>query len=96
MKQYVIIAQDGHDPEALDRRMQQRPAHLAGARKLKEEGAFITGGALLDDNGTMRGSVMILQFESEEGLKKWMSEEPYIQNSVWKDIQVKPFRVAEV
>lgn len=96
MKQYVIIAQDGHDPEALDRRMQQRPAHLAGARKLKEEGAFITGGALLDDNGTMRGSVMILQFESEEGLKKWMSEEPYIQNGVWKDIQVKPFRVAEV
>ena len=96
MKQYVIIAQDGRDPEALDRRMQQRPAHLAGARKLKDEGAFITGGALLDDNGTMRGSVMILQFESEDGLKKWMSEEPYIQNRVWKDIQVKPFRVAEV
>ena len=96
MKQYVIIAQDGKDEAAIDRRMQQRPAHLTGARKLKEQGAFITGGAILDDNGTMRGSVMIVQFESEEGLKKWMSEEPYIQNGVWTDIQVKPVRVADV
>jgi uncharacterized protein YciI len=39
---------------------------------------------------------MILQFDSEEGLKKWMAEEPYIQNGVWKDLQIKPFRVAEV
>ena len=96
MQQYVIIAQDGRDAEAIDRRWQNRPAHLEGARKLKDQGAFITGGAILDDNGTMRGSVMILQFESEEGLKKWMAEEPYIQNGVWKEIQVKPFRVAEV
>jgi uncharacterized protein YciI len=96
MKQYVIIAQDGKDEGAVDRRMQERPAHLAGARKLKEQGSFITGGAILDDNGTMRGSVMIVQFESEEGLKQWMSEEPYILNGVWTDIQVKPFRVADV
>jgi uncharacterized protein YciI len=96
MKQYVIIAQDGKDEGAVDRRMQERPSHLAGARKLKEQGSFITGGAILDDNGTMRGSVMIVQFESDEGLKQWMSEEPYIQNGVWTDIQVKPFRVADV
>ena len=96
MKQYVIIAQDGKDEGAVDRRMQERPAHLSCARKLKEQGSFITGGAILDDNGTMRGSVMIVQFESEEGLKQWMSEEPYIQNGVWTDIQVKPFRVADV
>ena len=96
MKQYVIIAQDGRDAAAPGRRMENRPAHLSGARKLKEMGSFITGGAILDDDGTMRGSVMIVQFETEDGLKTWMSEEPYIVNGVWTDIQVKPFRVAEV
>ena len=96
MKQYVIIAQDGKDADAVERRLQHRPAHLDGARKLKMEGAFVTGGAMLDDQGFMRGSVMIVQFETEDGLKKWMSEEPYIQNGVWTDIQIKPFRVADV
>jgi uncharacterized protein YciI len=37
MQQYVIIAQDGTDEDALERRMQARPFHLAGAKKLKEQ-----------------------------------------------------------
>ena len=38
MKQYVIIAHDGRDEEALQRRMTTRPRHPEGARKLKTEG----------------------------------------------------------
>jgi uncharacterized protein YciI len=39
---------------------------------------------------------MILQFESEEEFKEWYANEPYITEGVWKSIEVKPFRVAEV
>lgn len=96
MKQYVIIAHDGRDEAAPNRRMAARPSHLDGARKLKSEGRYVTGGAILDDNGNMKGSVMILRFETEEDFREWYANEPYITEGVWKSIEVKPFRVAEV
>ena len=96
MKQYLIIAQDGKDDEALDRRKKVRPLHLAGAKKLKENGNFVIGGAMLDDDGNMRGSIMIVQFETKDDFQKWYDNEPYITGRVWKEIEVKPFRVADV
>ena len=96
MKQYLIIAHDGKDENALERRKNVRPNHLAGARKLKENNNFVIGGAMLDDDGNMRGSIMIVQFETSEDFQKWYDNEPYITGKVWKEIEVKPFRVAEV
>lgn len=96
MKQYVIIAHDGKDAEALDRRAGARPAHLAGAKALKAKNQFVTGGAILDEAGNMRGSVMIVQFETEADFQEWFAQEPYINQGVWKSIEVKPFRVADV
>ena len=96
MKQYVIIARDGKDEKALDRRMETRPVHLAGARQLKTDNHFVLGGAMLNGAGQMEGSVMIVQFETEEQFQTWYNNEPYITAGVWKTIEVKPFRVAEV
>jgi uncharacterized protein YciI len=96
VKQYLIIANDGKDDGALDRRKEVRPLHLAGAKKLKETSNFVIGGAMLDDDGNMRGSIMIVQFETKDDFQKWYDNEPYITQGVWKTIEVKPFRVAEV
>lgn len=96
MNQYVVIARDGSDSIAPDRRMEARPAHLAGARELKENNHFILGGAMLDKNGNMAGSVMIVQFENEEKLKEWYDNEPYITQNVWQSVEIRPFRVADV
>jgi uncharacterized protein len=96
MQQYVIIAQDGTDEDALERRTQVRPFHLAGAKKLKEQNNFVFGGATLDEDGKMRGSIMIVQFETKEEFDHWYANEPYIKEGVWKTIEVKPFRVADV
>ena len=63
---------------------------------MKENNNFIIGGAILDDAENMRGSVMIVQFETEDDFKNWYSNEPYITGGVWKVIEVKRFRVAEV
>jgi len=96
VKQYLIIAQDGKDDGALNKRKEVRPLHLAGAKKLKENGNLVIGGAMLDDEKNMRGSIMIVQFETQEDFQKWYDNEPYITQGVWKSIEVKPFRVAEV
>ena len=96
MKQYLIIAQDGKDEDALNRRKEVRPLHLAGAKMLKGNGNFIIGGAMLDEENNMQGSIMIVQFETQEDFQRWYDNEPYITQGVWKTIEVKPFRVAEV
>ena len=94
--QYVIIARDGTDPEALQRRMTVRPSHFKGVHQLKDNNNYIVGGATLDEKGNMNGSVMILQFETEDEMKAWYEHEPYVMGKVWQTIEVKSFRVAEV
>lgn len=96
MLQYLIIVHDGKDKEALDRRMKVRPLHFEAAKELKRHNKFVTGGAILDDNGKMIGSKMVVQFDSEDGLVYWMSHEPYITGNVWQSIDVKPFKVADI
>ncbi len=94
--QYVIHAYDFTDEQALERRMAVRPNHLDTARGLKANGNFIIGGALLDPDGKMIGSMMIVDFESEEQLQQWLQNDPYVTGRVWEKIDVKPFRQAVV
>ncbi|MDB5016560.1 MAG: hypothetical protein JWQ84_1392 [Mucilaginibacter sp.] len=90
MNQYLITAYDYTDTEALQRRMNVRPHHLDEAKALKESGNYVLGGAILNDEGKMIGSVMILQFETEEGLAAWKQNEPYITQQIWESVDVKP------
>ena len=53
--QFLIIAYDGTDEGALDRRMAAREPHLVGARAMKANRSMIVGGAILDDDGRMVG-----------------------------------------
>jgi len=96
MNQYIITAYDFTDTSALERRMNVRPHHLDGVKVLKDAGNYLIGGALLNDDGKMIGSVMILQFETEEALDAWKQNEPYITQNIWESVDVKPFKVAAV
>jgi len=96
VKQYLIIASDGEDAEALPRRMAARPLHLSGASRLKANGNFVIGGATLNGQGQMNGSVMIVQFENEADFQAWYAQEPYITQGVWQNVEVRPFKVADV
>ncbi|MEI9910719.1 MAG: YciI family protein [Bacteroidota bacterium] len=76
--------------------MKARSLHFETARELKQHNRFITGGAILGDNGKMIGSMMVVQFETEDALLYWMKNEPYITGDVWQSIEVKPFKVADI
>jgi uncharacterized protein YciI len=96
MNQYLITAYDYTDESAFERRMNVRPHHLEGAKELKEKGNYVLGGAMLNDEGKMIGSTMILQFENEEELQAWQQSEPYLTQKIWESVDIKPFRVASV
>lgn len=94
--QYVVHAYDYTDTEAYDRRLSVRPSHFDTVRELKANGQFILGGALLDPDGKMIGSMMIVEFDNEEQIQQWLDREPYVNGRVWEKIDIKPFRRAEV
>ncbi|WP_114937219.1 YciI family protein [Mucilaginibacter endophyticus] len=96
MKQYLVTAYDYTDAEAFDRRMAARPHHVDGAKALKANGNLITAGAMLNEDGKMVGSTMIVQFESLEELEAWKQNDPYITQRVWESVDVKPFKVADL
>jgi uncharacterized protein len=96
MQQYIIYARDGADPEAPGRRLKNRTAHFENARKMKANGNFIFGGAILDNEGKMTGSVMIVQFETTEELQRWLDSEPYIIGKVWGKFEIHPFKAADI
>ena len=96
MNQYLITGYDYTDSEAQKRRMDARPHHLDGVKVLKEKGNYFNGGAILNADGNMIGSVMMMQFESDEALEAWKKSEPYITQKVWEIVDIKPFKVAVV
>ena len=92
--QYVVHAYDF--PDALERRLAVRGAHLDGVRRMKAEGTFHLGGALLDSEGRMVGSMMVVEFSLREDLDAWLFREVYVTHKVWERVDVKPFRPAPV
>ena len=92
--QYMVVAYDGADPEALERRLAVREAHLKGAIALKESGNLIAGGAILNDAGQMIGSTTYVEFESREALDTWLVQDPYVTGDVWRDVTITPIRLA--
>jgi uncharacterized protein len=92
--QWLIIARDGSDEGAPERRQAARPAHLENAARLQEQGHLLIGGALLDEDGRMIGSAAVAQFGTRDDLDAWLRTDPYVTGGVWQEIEVIPYRVA--
>jgi len=94
VEQYLILAHDGTDSGARQRRMAARPAHLENVQPLVARGMLVVGGALLDDAGEMVGSVCVVSVSDRAELDAWLTADPYVTGGVWQRVEVKPMRVA--
>lgn len=93
--QFLLIAYDGTDPEALNRRLKVREEHLEKIGRLKKDGEFMFGGAILDESGKMIGSMIVYDFPDRQSLDISLKDEPYINEGVWEKIEIQPFRIAK-
>jgi len=94
--QFLLIAYDGTDPGALERRMNCRAEHLGKIAPLKKSGKFLSGGAILDENDKMIGSMILYETADRKELDNLLMNEPYIYNKVWERIEIRPFRLAKI
>lgn len=87
--QFVITAYDGAG--MLDKRMEVRPLHLEGMERLKSH--LISAGGLLDVEGKLKGSVLIMEFQSREEVEAYLASEIYVTEHVWEKITVERMNV---
>ena len=93
---YVIIAEDS--PNSLDKRLANRPAHLARLTELQNEGRLVLAGPMpaIDsvDPGPagFTGSLIVAEFSDLESAKSWANTDPFVDSGVYIGVTVKPFR----
>ena len=90
--QFLIKAYDGEG--MLEKRMEVRPRHLEGMKKLGRH--IVCAGGLLDEEGKMKGSVLVLEFADRTELENYLASEPYMQEKVWDRVEVEVMNVVIV
>ena len=91
--QFTIIARDYKDSDALSRRMAARQAHIELSNQAKEKGEHLFGVAMLNEEGQMCGSIMVVNLPSRKEVAAWLAIEPYITGKVWEHIEVIPCKI---
>ena len=90
--QFLVKAYDGDG--MLEKRMAVRPRHLEGMKALGKR--IICAGGLLDGEGRMKGSALVLDFPDRAALDEYLQNEPYVTEGVWQKIEVETMHVVLV
>jgi uncharacterized protein YciI len=91
---YAILAFDGDDAGALDRRMAARDRHLEVVSAWAARGRLALGVPLFDARGRASGSLMVLEVPDRAGLDAYLAAEPFQHEDVWRSVRTYPFRIA--
>ena len=89
----MLVAFDGVDEGAAGRRLAAREAHVKLGDEMVAAGRMLFGTAILDDEGRMIGSMLVLDFPSREELDGWLAVEPYVTGTVWERVDIRPCAV---
>lgn len=93
---YAIIGTD--HPNSLEKRMANRPPHLARLQQLQEEGRLVLAGPFpaIDsaDPGPagFSGSLIVAEFPSLAEAEAWAEADSFVTGGVFSSISVQPFR----
>ena len=90
--QFLVKAYDGEG--MLNKRMEVRPRHLEGMKALGKQ--IICAGGLLDVEGKMKGSALVMEFQDRAALEEYLKNEPYVVEGVWQKIEVEAMNVVLV
>ena len=88
MPTFVLFCVD--KPRSLDLRMATREAHLA---YMREKAAMTKlGGPMLDEDGAMAGSLLIVEAPDRAAAMALNAQDPYTLAGLWARVDVKAFK----
>jgi len=84
---YALMTTD--KPGALQTRMDNRDAHLA---YIAATGVVEMAGPVLDDDGNMCGSLIILEVADMEAAQDWAENDPYAKAGLFSDVRIQAWK----
>lgn len=88
MPLFVLVCKD--KPQSLALRMATREDHLAYARS--QAAKMKLGGPILNENGDMAGSIIILDVADIEEARAFTQNDPYSKAGLFGSVDVLPFK----
>jgi uncharacterized protein len=93
---YTIIAED--TPNSLEKRLENRPEHLARLTALQNQGRLLLAGpfpaidSIDPGEAGFSGSLIVAEFSDLADAREWADADPFVSAGVYKNVIVKPFR----
>ena len=85
---YHILCKD--KPGCLQTRLDNRDAHLAVVKALGDR--LFAAGPLLNEQDEMVGSVLIIDFDSDDAAAAFCAADPYAQAGLFQDVTITRWR----
>lgn len=84
---FALMTKD--KPGALQVRMDNREAHLA---YIAETGVVEMAGPVLDDDGQMCGSLVVLDVVDMAAAQAWAADDPYAKAGLFSDVSLRAWK----
>ncbi|MCK0097506.1 YciI family protein [Yoonia sp. F2084L] len=84
---FALMTKD--KPGALQTRMDNRDAHLA---YITETGVVEMAGPVLDDDGQMCGSLIVLEVDDLAAAQAWADNDPYAKAGLFSDVTLRAWK----
>ncbi len=86
---FLIYTQDREG--GLPIRQSTRDAHIAWLKAETDKVKLLTAGPWLDDEGTMRGSLLIVEAENKTDVENWCATDPYKLAGLPKSVTIQAY-----
>ena len=85
---YLITCTD--KANSLDLRLSTREEHIKYLKKIKKK--LILAGPILDKNDNPVGTVLIVDFDNLNALKKFLNDDPYSKVNLFENVEIVRFK----
>ena len=85
---YILLCRD--KPDSLEVRMANRDAHIEYAGQAGDRLKF--AGPLLDDDGLMCGSMIVVEAASKEAAELVAANDPYNRAGLFESVEILPWK----
>lgn len=83
----MLVAIMCHDkPDHLEVRKENRAAHLA---YIEQTGVVKMAGPLMDSNGLMCGSLIVLDVDTTDDAEQWAANDPYSKSGLFQQSRIR-------
>ncbi|OXT02370.1 hypothetical protein B7H23_05575 [Notoacmeibacter marinus] len=87
---YALICTD--KPDSVSLRMETREQHLIWLKAHQANGRAVFGGPFLDDEGTMIGSLLIVDMPDRQAAEAMAADDPYAQAGLFASTEIRAWK----